>query len=80
MPVSYTHLDVYKRQGLVRAEENQEGRREETNDFLARRILLRRHSPSTTASFQGGRFISLPWMRAVSYTHLDVYKRQVFLH
>lgn len=45
---------------MVWAEENQESHREKTNDFLALRTLLRQHLPSTTASFQGGRFISFP--------------------
>ena len=62
-PVSYTHLDVYKRQmlerSLKRIEDSTLGQDSE-DDF-------------------GGLFsdIDLASPKSVSYTHLDVYKRQV---
>ena len=60
-PVSYTHLDVYKRQAfafstILRAYSLNSG-------FSA--------SPKQTA------FAAMTCSSAVSYTHLDVYKRQV---
>ena len=68
IPVSYTHLDVYKRQILDSFADRigndtwktvitQEG-------LLTVQALLRRTATKSTAV-------------AVSYTHLDVYKRQV---
>ena len=76
MAVSYTHLDVYKRQGILNAailNNDISG-----FDFLSRKlsdifknrfyIELQRH----------GREDELQTENApVSYTHLDVYKRQV---
>ena len=68
VPVSYTHLDVYKRQGLLSG-----GQRQALTLLMAsmkkpKLLLLDEHTaaldPKTAA-------------KAVSYTHLDVYKRQV---
>ena len=59
-PVSYTHLDVYKRQGTER--ENLAG------DAKGKGASgSNREAESTDAPERGG---------PVSYTHLDVYKRQ----
>ena len=60
-PVSYTHLDVYKRQDKI------SGRL----TAVASLVALRDHICSLTFN------IRYPiTMKAVSYTHLDVYKRQ----
>ena len=64
--VSYTHLDVYKRQNLM--------------SFQGDPWVL---GPICAAIVAGG--VGFPvfhelksrWRRPVSYTHLDVYKRQV---
>ena len=67
-PVSYTHLDVYKRQAFA---------------TYIRAILLR-DTGSTLSPFhaflflQGLETLSLR-VKPVSYTHLDVYKRQASL-
>ena len=62
--VSYTHLDVYKRQVLFAnfAESVAEGRGK------AQAASLKKTQKDTTAHLLGS--------DAVSYTHLDVYKRQ----
>ena len=61
--VSYTHLDVYKRQ-MYRSVRIQEWHvcswKSDRMCTLLAEILL------------------MPSMKAVSYTHLDVYKRQTF--
>ena len=64
--VSYTHLDVYKRQGFGTVEN----------------AIIRRRSRSQPCSgfFRQANVVKcslLHWLEAVSYTHLDVYKRQV---
>ena len=64
-PVSYTHLDVYKRQAFGQRPQDQEGSREEAG---RKGRLIR---PSTCCDKKAAGFT------AVSYTHLDVYKRQV---
>ena len=90
-PVSYTHLDVYKRQRYaVRAGQVREARcrlddprRADHDDevsvpayldglveFPCRKRLFEPHHPRTDIA--GGAVAA-----AVSYTHLDVYKRQV---
>ena len=61
MPVSYTHLDVYKRQGTHCAPA-----------ALAGINALLRAIPHNSKCRYGERGAA-----AVSYTHLDVYKRQV---
>ena len=65
-PVSYTHLDVYKRQMLYRMFELQE-----SDIIIQSQGLYRLEAPE----FSDEASIS-PWAEAVSYTHLDVYKRQ----
>ena len=84
MPVSYTHLDVYKRQKQTL---------DLAQSLYEKRLLT---SPRTDSSFitddMGGAVASiiallcerLPFMAGadftpVSYTHLDVYKRQELL-
>ena len=69
-PVSYTHLDVYKRQGYLK--------RSSDRDHVWNRT---RYIPSLL--FRGLRHLSAPTRDrtsnrpgSVSYTHLDVYKRQ----
>ena len=68
--VSYTHLDVYKRQvvtmGLPKAEEVL---REAMAMGADKGILV-------TDRVLGG---ADTWATSVSYTHLDVYKRQILL-
>ena len=61
MPVSYTHLDVYKRQGGTSLEKECEDARKQIEKKQYMRNL--RLAGYTTVP--------------VSYTHLDVYKRQV---
>ena len=61
--VSYTHLDVYKRQGVS---STKNGR-----DSNAQRLGTKMHAGQIA---KPGNIIVR--QRAVSYTHLDVYKRQ----
>ena len=80
-PVSYTHLDVYKRQPLISAEdfyvpEHTEIFRAMQSMYLKSKnidvvTLIDELVKSGTYDESGGR--EYP----VSYTHLDVYKRQV---
>ena len=62
IPVSYTHLDVYKRQApalvVVAGDVHELGRHPQGAALIIHKVLGARHAP-------------------VSYTHLDVYKRQV---
>ena len=69
-PVSYTHLDVYKRQALdsIFEEEPDAGL---GNGGLGRLAACYLDGMATTDICGTG--YSIP----VSYTHLDVYKRQV---
>ena len=71
MTVSYTHLDVYKRQGYENIAEiitipqmSLTGIPEETVVFERKKAALKQE------------FLARG-LEAVSYTHLDVYKRQV---
>ena len=61
-PVSYTHLDVYKRQGLE----------------LATRRVIRKEEPPVVANACPAWTVAAvkSGITPVSYTHLDVYKRQ----
>ena len=68
MPVSYTHLDVYKRQRKHRIAGAMD-RLVFPDPFGATMATLR--PPSLT-------FPRSNALMAVSYTHLDVYKRQAF--
>ena len=73
MPVSYTHLDVYKRQGYSRVRVCAQARAIENECFvvIAGSVgnLPRVHNMDIQYA-QSGVFTP------VSYTHLDVYKRQ----
>ena len=63
IPVSYTHLDVYKRQTLLSARiSGAEGALSSVSSRLFPFMLMPYLQSLSTA--------------AVSYTHLDVYKRQ----
>ena len=82
--VSYTHLDVYKRQKLdLSAPEDSEINIEELARFI-------KSDKNPVIIFYGGEpllkinkikdimdNINVPYRMPVSYTHLDVYKRQV---
>ena len=73
-PVSYTHLDVYKRQVLTSY-----SRGEGTNlHGSAFRVLK-----TIRSGYHGNRIecilVAIASVEAVSYTHLDVYKRQVYM-
>ena len=59
-PVSYTHLDVYKRQAFEASNDRVDIMEAEGLDFLK----------------EQGMTVYEPTEEAVSYTHLDVYKRQ----
>ena len=61
-PVSYTHLDVYKRQVFIQIK---------SNPRTIACLIAFVHGKFRTA-------LGLPvnWLSPVSYTHLDVYKRQ----
>ena len=62
MSVSYTHLDVYKRQGIC------------TKEFI--KILIDEIDLPIIVDAGIGRPSQACEAMAVSYTHLDVYKRQ----
>ena len=64
--VSYTHLDVYKRQHT------------HTRNLLEKYVTVQMVRQSLGGG-EGSLIFSLlwvSWVGAVSYTHLDVYKRQ----
>ena len=63
LPVSYTHLDVYKRQTVFRAPIVVKGIEPCVKNWK-KPITIARHAYGDV-------------YKAVSYTHLDVYKRQV---
>ena len=61
--VSYTHLDVYKRQAVIRV------------PYLQ---LKTPHSEMNLTAQTYWKLVDIPTTgQSVSYTHLDVYKRQV---
>ena len=64
--VSYTHLDVYKRQGFCKGHSHQCALRRQVRQSSAEVWKLHERSGICRLS-------------AVSYTHLDVYKRQVYI-
>ena len=73
MAVSYTHLDVYKRQiaGTIRNAVNQ---MQLVNDWEQKKAtgdVVKKQEGMTVTSQEES-------MIPVSYTHLDVYKRQVY--
>ena len=94
-PVSYTHLDVYKRQSFDRFTERsayyfaelnyihpfREGNGRATREFI-RLLFLKNDYEVDWAAVPAEKLLdamelSVYDTRAVSYTHLDVYKRQV---
>ena len=64
MTVSYTHLDVYKRQAQGKMDLERKGK-QSYQGWMFVRLL----------AFSNGDL-----QAPVSYTHLDVYKRQVYFH
>ena len=66
--VSYTHLDVYKRQVYLYRDEQDDGKK-----------LRRRKMYNDTWEQDYMEFVEGNSLTPVSYTHLDVYKRQVLL-
>ena len=64
LPVSYTHLDVYKRQLLNHPE-------------LKNEIVINRAEVMGVMGMYNEALEQLERVDPVSYTHLDVYKRQV---
>ena len=94
LPVSYTHLDVYKRQAigfltmglfmaygflLIYLRDFAPGKEEWVNSYS-----IGKHFESRLAHVHGNLFaflnilIGYLLLHSVSYTHLDVYKRQHF--
>ena len=71
--VSYTHLDVYKRQDKESLMKSYQAMYDAYSKIFTRLGLEFRAVNADTGNIGG--FAS----HAVSYTHLDVYKRQVFL-
>ena len=70
-PVSYTHLDVYKRQALAHPEDMVNYPKRHGNDFY-------HHYKEDIKLFaEMGFKVFRMSIASVSYTHLDVYKRQV---
>ena len=65
--VSYTHLDVYKRQN-------------EYIPIVEKWNCIKRWdaAPELPGAMQFGKYITGKGIVAVSYTHLDVYKRQLY--
>ena len=68
-PVSYTHLDVYKRQLNIRDSCGSDTCRVIIRICLSSRIIIYRLT-----------VLAEMWVIPVSYTHLDVYKRQGVLY
>ena len=80
LPVSYTHLDVYKRQIHLGATTPTYDLESEPQDFKAFEHLSETDLLEATKAFIGD-ILQMPpahsaIKKAVSYTHLDVYKRQ----
>ena len=79
IPVSYTHLDVYKRQQLKKIADYQSlpipnFQRQKINEHI---VGIGIPFCVTRVHFIFFLFVVFITLRAVSYTHLDVYKRQV---
>ena len=72
MAVSYTHLDVYKRQNHELEDFKQKKQEERTEAYERRDAAALRDAKRGHKARIGYARIVL----AVSYTHLDVYKRQ----
>ena len=69
-PVSYTHLDVYKRQGMGYAGRSAGQERKATHEL---EVNFGQNPSITQQTLEANGFTA---NNAVSYTHLDVYKRQ----
>ena len=69
VPVSYTHLDVYKRQDYARVERCAPGEAAPR----VRALIQQQRAVGKGWSLQAQQTVQGP----VSYTHLDVYKRQL---
>ena len=91
-PVSYTHLDVYKRQGLVHAEKSRRAispadRGQNITDRYPAAATAGNPVPvgqkmviaqgAVNSSKQITQYLTTTDSTPVSYTHLDVYKRQI---
>ena len=81
MAVSYTHLDVYKRQLL----DSYAMVHDETNSTVGvqQPVLFQTTNISNKITYNPNTgYFSIPeaGIYTVSYTHLDVYKRQVLLN
>ena len=76
MPVSYTHLDVYKRQVLAKIEEEIAEIRHEMVSNAPPERLADELGDVLFACANLARHLQID-PEAVSYTHLDVYKRQL---
>ena len=77
-PVSYTHLDVYKRQ--VVAYNCETGPSEIINHLQNGLLVENQNKEAMIAAintFSEDKNLYLHCKKAVSYTHLDVYKRQI---
>ena len=72
-PVSYTHLDVYKRQDVVSAEETSA----ETAPVETETAVETSESVDNAESLAQDEGNASQVSETVSYTHLDVYKRQI---
>ena len=74
MTVSYTHLDVYKRQNLLRSQEEKEAQYIATalEIYVTGSLNVFNHQSNVDIN---NRIVCYD-IKAVSYTHLDVYKRQ----
>ena len=78
LSVSYTHLDVYKRQKLPNARKDTAIGRENYVFFL-RNVALLPYTPEQLLAMsqqEWSRSVAFEAYQPVSYTHLDVYKRQ----
>ena len=76
-PVSYTHLDVYKRQNLHGGSASVDELNALDGKKTARQLI---ESGSGTVTPYGVVYDNGMKLEPVSYTHLDVYKRQPPYH
>ena len=71
--VSYTHLDVYKRQDVNQYNEWLKQRKSIEYRMMARQLFA-----NISGGITANKKEATELLNPVSYTHLDVYKRQVF--
>ena len=74
--VSYTHLDVYKRQTIHKGEQYRFHSSIEEDVFIEQKDKTIKVLIEDTIACPRYSGISITGVTAVSYTHLDVYKRQ----